>query len=988
VIRTKQELPVYPQRPRFWRSLEELEGIERREETSQEALAWAKGMDRRELFKFGGVSLALAGLTACTRQPTEKIIPYVRQPEEIKPGTPLFFATAMPLSGYATGLLVESHMGRPTKVEGNPLHPASLGATDLFSQASIYGLYDPDRSQSLTYLGEIRAWPAFLSAMRLAVEKAREKKGAGLRILTETVGSPTLGAQLRALLMELPEAKWHQWEPANRDNAWAGAAMAFGQPLDPVLDVSKADVILSLDADFFSCGPGHLKSVADFAARRRTRNRAAMNRLYCVEAAPGVTGASADHRLPMRASQVEAFARTVAALVGGGGGGASSASPFAQAVAEDLKAHRGKSLVVAGDYQPPAVHAIAHALNDALGNTGQTVSWIEPIPVKPESHADSFRRLVADMESGAVETLVIVGGNPAFTAPGDLGFAKALDKVKVSAHLSLHQDETSTLCRWHVPEAHYLESWSDARAFDGTASILQPLIAPLYGGKTVSEMLAVLAGQAGSLSHELVRSYWRGRFETTAAVESRGNFESWWQTALHDGVIADSRSPQKTVSLRTNWMQREQASQSGEGLQIVFRPDPTIHDGRFANNGWLQELPKPLSKLTWGNAIHLSPATAVRLGFAPADRPEQANEQEAELSYQGRAVAGPLLVVPGHPDDVVTVHLGHGRTRAGRLSTGVGFDANALRTWEAPWFGAGAALRLTGRRHPLARTQHHHLMENRDLVRMGTPTRPPEMPRPPRRSLTLYNDAEHLHAADQWGMVIDQSLCTGCSACIVACQAENNIPVVGKDQVQRGREMHWLRVDSYYHGASDNPATYFQPVPCMHCENAPCELVCPVGATVHSSDGLNDMVYNRCVGTRYCSNNCPYKVRRFNFYEFADWNTTSLRLLRNPEVTVRSRGVMEKCTYCVQRIRAGQIQAGREDRAVRDGEVVTACQSACPAGAIVFGNLADRASKVAQLQEEPYRYSLLADLNTRPRTTYLAAFRNPNPELLALEAGE
>ncbi|HKF44770.1 MAG TPA: 4Fe-4S dicluster domain-containing protein [Thermoanaerobaculia bacterium] len=974
-----KSLPVYPQpqRPRFWRSLEELEGIERREETSQEALAWAKGMDRRELFKFGGVSLALAGLTACTRQPTEKIIPYVRQPEEIKPGTPLFFATAMPLSGYATGLLVESHMGRPTKVEGNPLHPASLGATDLFSQASIYGLYDPDRSQSLTYLGEIRAWPAFLSAMRLAVEKAREKKGAGLRILTETVGSPTLGAQLRALLMELPEAKWHQWEPANRDNAWAGAAMAFGQPLDPVLDVSKADVILSLDADFFSCGPGHLKSVADFAARRRTRNRTAMNRLYCVEAAPGVTGASADHRLPMRASQVEAFARTVAALVGGGGGGASSASPFAQAVAEDLKAHRGKSLVVAGDYQPPAVHAIAHALNDALGNTGQTVSWIEPIPVKPESHADSFRRLVADMESGAVETLVIVGGNPAFTAPGDLGFAKALDKVKVSAHLSLHQDETSTLCRWHVPEAHYLESWSDARAFDGTASILQPLIAPLYGGKTAHEVIAALTSQPERTSYEIVRDYWKDRMG--------GDFEGAWRRALHDGVIEGSASARKTVRAGSTTGREGQAPplrhEAGgrTDLEIQFRADPTVYDGRFANNGWLQELPKAVTKLTWDNAVLLAPATAKKLNVA--------SEDVLRLTWDGRSVEAPAWIVPGHAEDSATLHFGYGRTHAGTLGSKTGFSASALQSSKALAGGSGLEIAKAGRTYALVTTQHHQNMEGRAIVRAATleefektPEFAHEMEEAPGPEESMYaHYPPHEYA---WAMAIDLNACTGCGACTLACQAENNIPTVGKKEVSRGHAMHWIRVDRYFEGSEANPATYHQPVPCMHCENAPCELVCPVGATVHSAEGLNDMVYNRCVGTRYCANNCPYKVRHFNYFHYGtQFRPPSMRMLANPEVTVRWRGVMEKCTYCVQRITVAKIGAEKENRRVRDGEIVTACQQACPAKAIVFGDLADASSEVSNARKSPANYGLLEDLGTRPRTTYLAAVRNPNPSL-------
>ncbi|HSS45450.1 MAG TPA: TAT-variant-translocated molybdopterin oxidoreductase, partial [Thermoanaerobaculia bacterium] len=567
----------------YWRSLEELAGTPRlrdllSRESPEEALAHASGLDRRDLFKFLGVSFALAGLTACTRQPAEKIVPYVRQPEEIIPGKPLFFATAMALGGYATGLLVESHMGRPTKAEGNPLHPASLGATDTFCQAALYDLYDPDRSQTLTYLDEIRAWPAFLSAMRLALEEARRRGGRGLRILTETVNSPTLGARLLALLKELPGARWHQWEPANRDNAWAGAALAFGQPCDAVLRVDQADVILSLDADFLACGPGHLASVRSFAARRRSRERERMNRLYAVESTPGLTGACADHRLPMRPADVEPFARSVAALMGIGSV-ASSPAPFAAAVAKDLKAHRARSLVLSGDEQPGAVHALAHRMNAALGNLQATVVAIDPVPVRAEPQGESFAQLTADMEAGGVDTLVILGGNPVFTAPADLPFASALEKVKLRVHLSLHQDETSALCQWHVPEAHFLESWSDARAFDGTASIVQPLIAPLYGGKTPHEVLAALTDQPERTSYEIVRDYWRDKLP--------GDFEASWRRALHDGVIAGTAFAPKAVSVKSFQLSAlsSQPEKATGNLEINFRPDPRIHDGRYANNG-------------------------------------------------------------------------------------------------------------------------------------------------------------------------------------------------------------------------------------------------------------------------------------------------------------------------------------------------------------------------------------------------------------------
>ncbi|HJW15048.1 MAG TPA: 4Fe-4S dicluster domain-containing protein, partial [Thermoanaerobaculia bacterium] len=800
------------------------------------------------------------------------------------------------------------------------------------------------------------------------VERARAGKGRGLRVLTETVGSPTLGAQLRAILMDLPEARWHQWEPANRDAAWAGASMAFGQPVEAVLDLSKADVILSLDADFLACGPGHLRSVRQFAERRRSRERGRMNRLYAVESTPGVTGASADHRLPARASEVEGLARAVAAILGGGSGAV--APPFARAAAEDLKAHRGRSLVLAGDGQPPSVHALAHALNEALGNVGETVAYIDPVPVRPESHADSFRELVADMQGGQVETLLILGGNPAFTAPADLPFANALEKVKLSAHLSLYQDETSTICHWHVPEAHFLESWSDARAFDGTASIAQPLITPLYGGKTAHEAVAALTSQPERTSYEILRDYWKNRLGP--------DFETGWRRALHDGVIAGTASTPRTVKLSAvSFQPSVRPPAAGTGLEIVFRPDPTLYDGRFANNGWLQELPKPITKLTWDNALLLSPATAKRLGVE--------SEEVVRLAYAGRMLEAPVWILPGHADGAGTLHFGYGRGRAGRFGTGTGFNAYALRTWRALAGGVGLEISKTGRKYALATTQHHQNMEGRALVRAATleeyeknPKFAREMAEAPGPEDSAYRPyPPHEYA---WAMSIDLNACTGCNACVVACQAENNIPTVGKRETARGHALHWIRVDRYFEGEPGNPRTYHQPVPCMHCEDAPCELVCPVGATVHSAEGLNDMVYNRCVGTRYCANNCPYKVRRFNFFHYGtQFRAPSMRMLANPEVTVRWRGVMEKCTYCVQRINGARIRAEKEDRRVGDGEIVTACQQACPAQAIVFGDLRDEKSAVSQRRWSAVAYGLLEELGTRPRTTYLAAVRNPNP---------
>jgi molybdopterin-containing oxidoreductase family iron-sulfur binding subunit len=1010
----------------FWRSLEELAQtpeflklLER--EQPQQVGPWVNALDRRKFLMLMGASLALAGLSGCgvSQAPRERIFPYVEQPEEITPGRPLYFATAMPLGGYGQGVLVESHEGRPTKVEGNPQHPSSplppdspehvrFGPTDVYSQASILGLYDPDRAQAVTHLSHISTWDNLGAALRAAVHGRPQQAGPPrVRILTETVTSPTLAHQLRELVrprgwLQRVAVKWHVHEPLGRANTHEGARQAFGEIVDVRYHFERADVVLALDADFLACGPGHVRHVRDFCSRRRAEQgqRERMNCLYVVESTPSTTGAMADHRLPLRSGLVKDFARAVAAAVRGvvqgqagaaldGLGDAPAVAGVPQgwvaALARDLtnERRRGHSLVIAGETQLPYVHALAHALNEALGNVGTTVEYTDPVAVTPPGERTALADLVADMRAGHVDVLLILGGNPVYTAPADIDFAGALDRVGLRVHLGLYEDETSATCHWHVPEAHYLESWGDVRGPDGTVSILQPLIAPLYNGRTAHDLLGALGHETQPTTYERVRRFWQS---PDAPVRPGGDFEAWWRRALHDGVVAGSRLEPRRRSVRSGWAGQGAGEASGQALEIVFRQDPTLYDGRFANNGWLQELPKPLTRLTWDNAALLSPATAVRLGFAAAGSPEQANDLVIVLEYQGRRLEAPVLVAPGHADDSVTVHLGHGRTRAGHVGTGVGFNAYALRTAAAPWLGGGLVVRSAGRRHELALTQHHHLMHNRSPVRTGTVDHPPH-PQHGRRELTLYDEGEHLHAPNQWGMVIDLTACTGCGACVVACQAENNIPVVGKDQVGRGREMHWLRIDSYYDGAAANPKTYFQPVPCMHCENAPCELVCPVEATAHSDDGLNDMVYNRCVGTRYCSNNCPYKVRRFNFLAYSDFATESLRLGRNPEVTVRSRGVMEKCTYCVQRIRNVQIDARRTNRAVRDGEVETACQSACPARAIVFGDLADGASKVKRLRDEAVNYDLLPEQNTRPRTTYLAALKNPNPEIEQLERG-
>ena len=977
--------------PEYWRSLEELAGsAEFREMMHREfpkgASEWLDSVSRRGFLQLMGASLAMAGMTGCTKLPVEEIVPYVRQPEQVIPGRPMYYATAFTLSGYAQPLLVESHLGRPTKIEGNSLHPASLGGTDIFAQASILGMYDPDRAQAITHLGDVESWSLFVSNLRgpLTVQKALG--GAGLRILTPTISSPTLKDQMRALLAMYPQAQWHVYEPANRDNALGGAKLAFGQPVETRYDLSKADVIVSLDADFLYAGfPGNVRYARDFARKRNPD--AGMSRMYVVESTPSSTGVKADHRLPLRAAEVEGFARALAAAVGVKGAGASasgSTARFVSALAADLQKHRGASVIIAGEHQPPAVHALAHAMNEELSNVGQTVIYTEPVDANPTNQTESLRYLVSDMRAGRVDLLVILDGNPVYDAPADLGFGDALKNSNVAQriYLGLDQNETAQFCHWHINEAHYLENWSDGRAYDGTVSIIQPLIAPLYSGKSAHELLSTLMGVSDATGYDIVRAYWQKQ-------HTGADFEAWWRKTLNDGFIEGSRYSPKSVEVRASNIPAA-LPVDANSLEINLRRDPSIYDGQFSNNGWLQELPKPMSKLTWDNAVLIGPKMAEREGVKSMD--------VVTLELGGRKITGPVWIQAGHPDHSVTVHLGYGRRAAGRAGTGAGFDAYALRTTNALWIATGGKLTRTGGFYQLASTQGYQTMDTGDgatrpVVREATLEEYRKEPRfakedEPPATLTLYPGFDYKKSPDAWGMAIDLNACVGCNNCIIACQSENNIAVVGKEQTTRGRHMHWLRVDTYYQGDRDDPNTYFQPVPCMQCENAPCELVCPVGATVHSTEGLNDMVYNRCVGTRYCSNNCPYKVRRFNFLLFQDWETPQYKLMRNPDVSVRSRGVMEKCSYCVQRItqhridtETAAVREGHEFKGVEDGTLQTACQQSCPANAIVFGNINDPNSRVSKLKALDRNYGMLADLNTRPRTTYLAEIRNPNPEL-------
>lgn len=1045
----------------YWRSLEELADRPEFEELVKgefpvQAEEWDNSLSRRNFIKVMGASLALAGLSGCVIQPPEKIVPYVRPNEDMLPGKPLFFATAMTMGGVATGVLAKSFEGRPIKIEGNPEHPSSLGGTDVYAQAAILDMYDPDRSQKVMFRGSPNSWQNFVTAMRTAIEENRADGGAGVRFLTPSVTSPTLQAQMRQLQTELPNSKWVQFEAVNKDNAHEGTKLAFGSPVNTVYRFDRAKRVLSLDSDIFS--GSNPRYMADFAkARRYSEENKEMSRLYAIETTMTLTGAKADHRLAIKPSQMAEVAKAVAAAVGVGGASSTYTenADWIAAMAKDLAAFRGRSLVVVGDNQPPVVHAIAHAMNSALGNVGETVVYTDPLVANAEkAQVEQLRELVADIDAGKVKMLVMMGGNPAYSTPSDL----KLDlkrfipeggqdvKVPMRVHLGLHFDETAEICHWHVPEKHFLEMWSDARAYDGTVTMLQPLIEPLYGGKSMHELTQLFFRENFERKdYDIVREYWQTQniaasgtapAATPVAVAATANtnantsanaqpaatatpaapaatsaprtFEDNWRRVVHDGFVANSALPARTVTANTAFLSQPSAATSGSGpLEVTILPDPSIYDGRFANNGWMQELPNPLTKITWENVGLISPATAARLGINRSNDPREISGGErgtafintygnnmssdvVKLTYQGQELDGvPMWIAPGQPDDVITIYMGYGRSRAGNVGTGLGYNAFQVQRSDAMTAGFGDILK-TGEKASIASAQIHFNMEGRDLLRVWDVNHYEEHITKGKqddfKSKSMYNTPEYdkWYAENhKWAMSIDLSSCVGCNACVLACQSENNIPVVGKEQVERAREMHWMRIDTYYGGkdVTKPEGPHFQPVLCMQCELAPCEVVCPVTATVHNPEGLNDMVYNRCVGTRYCSNNCPYKVRRFNFFLYQDWDTPQYKLMRNPEVSIRSRGVMEKCTYCTQRISEARIEAEKEGRRVRDGEVLTACQSVCPTGAIVFGDMNDPLSKVAKVKADPRNYNLLNELNTQPRTTYLPDVKNPNPEM-------
>jgi MoCo/4Fe-4S cofactor protein with predicted Tat translocation signal len=992
---------------RYWRSLEELadapgfdEMLHR--EFPRQASEWIDPVSRRGFLKIMGASMALAGLSGCTKQPDEPIYPYIKQPEDLILGKPNYFASAHPFNTGAVPVLVKSDAYRPIKVDGNPDHPINRGSSDPLTQGSLLALYDPDRSQHVRYRGENREWAEFLQAFQthLAVKKA--DGGTGVYILTNTVTSPTLAAQIKKAQAAWPNTKFLQYDPINRDSAYAATAAAFGTPVDTQYWLEGADVIVSLDADFLSgiTHPGFNKLANDYSRRRKLDgDKIDMNRLYAVESAVTTTGMKAEHRLGLRASDVAGFAATLAAEIAGtpaptGYTWTPEQQQFLAAVVKDLKANAGESAVIPGEQQPMEVHLAAIAINEALGNIGKTVIYTETVNPLPSQQNADFKSLVADMNAGKVDWLLVLDGNPIYSAPADLDFSSALNKVGTLVHLGSHYDETGEVSEWHINSAHYLESWSDARAYDGTLSVVQPMIDPLYGGKSAHEVIqAMMVDEPLVSPYDAVRATWKEQLST------KGDFEQNWRKALHDGFIDGTAFEPKTISPRSGILQAP-AAVSADSVEVIFRPDPSLYDGRYANVGWLQELPKPITNLSWDNAALISNSTLIKYKLEESD--------VIEIAVNGLKVKAAVLVVPGHPDNSVTVYLGQGRRKAGRVGTGTGFDAYAIRSSASPLIATGATITKTGDTYEFAVTKSHYHDDRGKLAGgIGGGKNSLEANEADTRGIIRYASLEefkqnpgfahegeghedpeadesmfpaYVYDKNAWGMSIDMNSCVGCNACIVSCYAENNIAVVGKQQVKIGRNMQWLRIDTYFEGDLAAPRAHFQPMACQHCENAPCEQVCPVGATTHSPEGLNMMVYNRCVGTRYCSNNCPYKVRRFNFLLFSDYETESYKLGRNPDVSVRSRGVMEKCSYCLQRISAAKIHADKENREVRDGEIITACQQACPTEAITFGNINDPGSKVAQLKKQSRTYGVLADLNTRPRTTYVAEVFNFNQE--------
>jgi MoCo/4Fe-4S cofactor protein with predicted Tat translocation signal len=998
--------------PVYWRSLDDLARTpEFREAVAREFPndEWDQlpPATRRGFLKVMGASLALAGLTAC-RWPKEEIVPYALRPDGRTPGVPEQYATSLELLGGTVGLLVTSFDGRPVKAEGNPEHPESLGALSATAQAAVLGMYDPDRSRTPIRRdgsSEIRLGWAETDA---DAGTWISGDGTGVAILADASSSPTLRAVKERFLEKFPAATWTDWAPVNRDVEHEGARLAFGRTLRVVPRLTGLRVIAAFGGDFLNDHPSSLRLTREFANGRKPDTET-MNRLWVAESGITGTGAMADHRLPIAAARIPALLAAVAhalehehgltvpaeaaELMAACPAADGDLAEFATELAADLADHAGEGALLVGAEQPKEVHALALVLNQALGNVGRGIQLIEDPDGERPSSLDGMTSLVTALNGGAVETLVILGGNPVYDAPADLDFAAALAKAGTSIHLSLHDDETSKAATWHLPMAHPFESWSDSLAWDGLWTLQQPLIAPLYDGHTAAQLVALLSGEVETSPHKLVQN----------AAQARGlggvDFARAWRNALHDGFVADSAAPAVNPGLDASGLAGvaqampdlvAASGPSASAMEVVLTADPKLHDGRFANNGWLQELPEAITKVTWDNALIVSPKTAAELGVVDSD--------VVTVEHAGRSIDLPVCIVPGGARHSATVWLGHGRTVAGQVGTGVGASAYALRTTAAPSILTGVSVRPAGRRHQLATTQDHWAIDDigfearnkrsghfiREVTLDDYLAHPEHIQHMDHHPPLVSLWKEHVYEGEQWGMAIDLNACTGCNACVVACQAENNIPVVGREEIINGREMHWLRIDRYFKSQPgitpeevENAEVAFQPMACVHCENAPCEQVCPVAATQHTPDGLNAMAYNRCVGTRYCANNCPYKVRRFNFFNYHKNLAEISKMQFNPEVTVRARGVMEKCTFCIQRIEAVRIPATNERRPIRDGEITPACAQTCPAEAITFGNLNDPESRISALRESQRSYAVLTELNVKPRTHYMARLRNP-----------
>ncbi|WP_428484797.1 TAT-variant-translocated molybdopterin oxidoreductase [Rhodopila sp.] len=939
------------------------------------AAGLAAGSDRRGFLKLMAASLALAGLAGCDDDdPRDQEVPYVRAPEQVVPSATLSYASAALIDGFANGVLVTTRNGRPIKIEGNPQHPWTRGGTDVFGQASILDLYDPLRSQAVQYLGRASTWLAARAALVGRFAQSRAEQGNGLRLLTGPVTSPSLIAQIDAMRQAFPRMRWHSHMPADRSPAYAATQQVFGRALETRWHFDQAKLVVALDGDFLDPGPHQVGVSRDWIeARQASARNGSLLQLHTAAMVPNLTSAKSDYHVAVGPRDMEQLARSLLSTVSGQQQTvpAGPIREWQSRVAAALQAAHGQCIVIAGATQPAAVQAAVHGLNVALGNVGKTVFYTAPVLAQ----AESLTALAADIDRGDVRTLVMLDTNPAYDAPADLRFIDLFAKVPLKIHAGLYVNETANYADWHLPLAHPLETWGDARALDGTVSVIQPTIQPFYGSRSMQEILSLLIDQTAANGLTLLRGHYQQ--DTDAAT-----FEPRWRQALLDGFLPNTALPAEDV--RVNAVPKAGAPEAvapdarapapppnspPKGLDVIFRPDPTIWDGSLANNGWLQELPKPLTKLVWENAISIAPALAERAHLSQGDI--------VTLAVAGRSVEGPVWVLPGQADNTVALTLGYGRPAPDLLFSGLGYDAYAVRISASPWQLPGGTLHAVGRRVQLATTQIHNTMEGHDFARVqpmgAAPVGDPANAVQP----TLYPDNSQHGDGRAWAMVIDNDACIGCNACVVACQAENNIAVVGKEQVLAGRAMHWLRIDRYYEGGLDDPDTHFMPIPCMHCEQAPCEVGCPVEATLHDSEGLNLQVYNRCIGTRACSSYCPYKVRHFNYLDYTGGQAPSIQARNNPDVTVRSRGVMEKCTYCVQRIAAARITADKDNAPIPDGAVQTACQGACPTRAITFGDKNNPRSAVAALRTDPRHYALLGELNVRPRTTYLAEWAPP-----------